>query len=154
MAADVALLRPSCPGGASPGPRAILGNVRAGLVTEAVGAVGKGLPSTAVRRRSSARLGLNLARRKGEPARRRTRALAARATATDAVRPPIPFLTSRRHLDRTSRPRIPKRVWRGQIRHACRHPPGLERHPTIAAENRLRRRVRAMVAPARPRAAK
>jgi hypothetical protein len=45
----------------------------------------------------TARVGLILARVDGEPAPRAMRTLETRATATDAVRPTILCLTSRRH---------------------------------------------------------
>lgn len=98
MAVDAALLS-SSPGGAAPGLSAAGRGTRAGLVAETAGAERKGLAPTAVRH-AAACPGLNRAGRRRGPARRETRALAARATATDAVRPPILSPTSRRHLDR------------------------------------------------------
>ncbi len=54
MAADVEHLEPRHPGGALP-----WGKGACGLVTEAAGTYAKGLPPTALRRASLARLGLN-----------------------------------------------------------------------------------------------
>jgi len=88
MAADVALLGP-CPGGASPGLKAVRERARAGLETEAAGAELKGLPSTAARRALPLRLGLNLIGGTDGSARRASRTLTARATAIDAVPPSI-----------------------------------------------------------------
>ena len=91
MAADVVLLTlaPRRPGGASPGLRAGRDRARAGLVAEVAEGAGRGLPSTAVRRRASARWGLNRAGAREGMRRRENRAPSARAAATDAVRPPI-----------------------------------------------------------------
>lgn len=143
MAVDAALLS-SSPGGAAPGLSAAGRGTRAGLVAETAGAERKGLAPTAVRH-AAACPGLNRAGRRRGPARRETRALAARATATDAVRPPILSPTSRRHLDRFGpavnlKNRAPE-PWSPTPEPT---PPGPTANPTAAAENRRRGRDRSL----------
>ena len=120
-----------CPGGAAPGLAALGKRARAGLVTEAAGSDRKGEPPTAVRHAATACPGLNMAGGRGEPARRESRALAARAAATVAVRPPILSPTSRRHLDRIGPAANSKTLRREQSRRLRRHPPlcGIRRTP-------------------------
>lgn len=142
MAADVALLSPN-PGGAAPGREAV-GRARTGLVAEAAGSERKGLAPTA-ERHARACPGLNLAGGRDEPARRETRAPAARAAATVAVRPPILSPTSRRHLDRFGpavnlKNRAPE-PWSPTPEPT---PPGPTANPTAAAENRRRGRDRSL----------
>ena len=132
-----------CPGGADPGLAALGKRARAGLVAEAAGSDRKGEPPTAARHAPTACPGLNMAGGRGEPARRESRALAARAAATVAVRPPILSPTSRRHLGRLGPAANSKTSRREQSRRLRRHPPlcGIRRTPRTtdgedAAEDR------------------
>ena len=120
-----------CPGGAAPGLSALGKHARAGLVAEAAGSDRKGESPTAARHAPTACPGLNMAGGRGEPARRESRALAARAAAAVAVRPPILSPTSRRHLDRLGPVANSKTSRREHSRRLRRHPPlyGIRRPP-------------------------
>jgi hypothetical protein len=134
MAVDGTDLGPCRPGGAVPGREAARGRAQVGLVAEAwwlrsEGLGDGGLPSTAARRRRSAHRGLNMAGGSEETARRDRRAREARATATDAVCPPIPSGLTK-ILGRSCRPHVTRnRCDERKTRRACRLRSGLETCP-------------------------
>jgi hypothetical protein len=143
MAADGTLLGPCRPGGAFPGREAGIGKAQTGLVAETCwfwgeGLRDRGLPSTAARRRRSAHRGLNMAGGREEKSRRNRRARGARATAADAVCPPIPSGLTKLD-DRSCRPNVTRnRRGERKTRRACRLRSSLETCPKIATRSRVR----------------